>query len=110
MEAPKRRGLCCMAGRMAGDVLDEKEIRDYIVGDGVASGGRFVELLRSAQEAGELPKEFEPAAVAQIIGPSIQSVARAAFLFYHPPRIERAVEIVLASISLLTPPPRPHQP
>jgi len=57
MDDPKRPGLCLMAGSISRDVLDEKEIREYIVGEGVASGGRFVELLRSAQEAGELPKQ-----------------------------------------------------
>ena len=100
MDDPKRPGLCLMAGSMSRDVLDEKEIRDYIVGEGVASGARFVELLRSAQEAGELPKEFEPAVVAQIIGAYIQGMSRAALISYDRPRIERQVEVLLTGLGL----------
>jgi TetR/AcrR family transcriptional repressor of nem operon len=100
MDDPKRPGLCLMAGSMSRDVLDEKEIRDYIVGEGVASGSRFVELLRSAQEAGELPKEFEPAVVAQIIGAYIQGMSRAALISYDRPRIERQVEVLLTGLGL----------
>src|SRR5258708_9862802 len=102
MDDPKRPGLCLMAGSMSRDVLDEKEIRDYIVGEGVASGGRFVELLRSTQEAGELPKEFEPAVVAQIIGASIQGMSRAALISYDRPRIERQIALPLFEIGLCT--------
>ena len=100
MDDPKRPGLCLMAGSISRDVLDEKEIREYIVGEGVASEGRFVELLRSAQEAGELPKEFEPAVVAQIIGAYIQGMSRAALISYDRPRIERQVEVLLTGLGL----------
>ncbi len=89
-----------MAGSISRDVLDEKEIREYIVGEGVASGGRFVELLRSAQEAGELPKQFKPAVVAQIIGTYIQGMSRAALISYDRQRIERQVEVLLTGLGL----------
>ena len=100
MDDPKRPGLCLMAGSMSRDVLDEKEIRDYIVREGVASGARFVELLRSAQEAGELPKQFKPAVVAQIIGTYIQGMSRAALISYDRQRIERQVEVLLTGLGL----------
>jgi len=100
MDDPKRPGLCLMAGSISRDVLDEKEIREYIVGEGMASGGRFVELLRSAQEAGELPKQFKPAVVAQIIGTYIQGMSRAALISYDRQRIERQVEVLLTGLGL----------
>ena len=100
MDDPKRPGLCLMAGSISRDVLDEKEIREYIVGEGMASGGRFVELLRSAQEAGELPKQFKPAIVAQIIGTYIQGMSRAALISYDRQRIERQVEVLLTGLGL----------
>jgi len=100
MDDPKRPGLCLMAGSISRDVLDEKEIREYIVGEGVASGGRFVELLRSAQDAGELPKQFKPAVVAQIIGTYIQGMSRAALISYDRQRIERQVEVLLTGLGL----------
>src|SRR5258708_32071433 len=61
MDDPKRPGLCLMAGSMSRDVLAVKEIRGYIVGEGGASRGRFVELMGSAQQAGPLPKEVHSA-------------------------------------------------
>ncbi len=100
MHDPKRPGLCLLAGSMSRDVLDEKEIRQYIVGEGVASGGRFVALLRSAQEAGELPKELEPAVVVQIIRTYIQGMSRAALISYDRPRIEREVEVLLTGLGI----------
>src|SRR5260370_10701580 len=109
MDGPKRPGLCLMAGSMSRDVLVEKEIRDYIVGEGVASGGRFVELLRSAQEAGKLPKEFEPAVVAQIIGAYIQGMSRAALISYDRPRIERQVPVFFEGFGLCKRPLPPPQ-
>src|SRR5215471_3814182 len=100
MDDPKRPGLCLMAASISRAVLDEKEIREYIVGEGAASGGRFVELLRSAQEAGELPKEFEPAVVAQIVGTYIQGMSRAALISYDRQSIERQVEVLLTGLGL----------
>jgi TetR/AcrR family transcriptional repressor of nem operon len=100
MDDPKRPGLCLMAGSMSRDVLDEKEIRQYIVGESVAFGGRFVELLRSAREAGELPKEFEPAVAAQIIGTYIQGMSRAALISYDRQKVEQQIEVLLTGLGL----------
>jgi TetR/AcrR family transcriptional repressor of nem operon len=98
MDDPERSGLCLMAGSMSRDVLDEKEIRQYVVGEIGAFRGRFIELLRSAQQAGELPKEFDPVVVAQIIGTYIQGMFRAALISYDRQRIEQQVEILLRGL------------
>jgi TetR/AcrR family transcriptional regulator, transcriptional repressor for nem operon len=100
MDDPKRPGLCLMACSLSRDVLDEKDLREYIVGEGAASGGRFIELLKSAQESGELPRELDPAAVAQIILTYIQGMSRAALISYDRQRIERQVEVLLKGLGL----------
>ena len=100
MDDPKRPGLCLLAGSMSRDVLDEKELREYIMGERAAFGGRFVGLLKSAQEAGEFPEEFEPAVVAQIIANYIQGMSRAALISYDRQRIEREVEVLLKGLGL----------
>jgi TetR/AcrR family transcriptional repressor of nem operon len=85
---------------MSRDVLDEKELREYLMGERAASGGRLVGLLKSAQEAGEFPKEFEPAVVAQIIATYIPGISRAALISYDRQRIERQVEVLLKGLGL----------
>lgn len=100
MDDPKRPGLCLMAGSLSRDVLDEKDLREYIVGESAASGGRFIGLLKSAQESGELPKELDPTAVVQIILTYIHGMSRAAQISYDRQRIERQVEVLLKGLGL----------
>jgi TetR/AcrR family transcriptional regulator, transcriptional repressor for nem operon len=100
MDDPKRPGLCLMAGSLSRDVLDEKDLREYIVGESAASGDRFIGLLKSAQESGELSKELDPTAVAQIILTYIQGMSRAAQISYDRQRIERQVEVLLKGLGL----------
>lgn len=100
MDDPKRPGLCLMAGSLSRDVLDEKDLREYIVGESGASGGRFIGLLKSAQESGELPKELDPTAVVQIILTYIHGMSRAAQISYDRQRIERQVEVLLKGLGL----------
>lgn len=100
MDDPKRPGLCLMAGSLSRDVLDEKDLREYILGESAASGGRFIGLLKSAQESGELPKELDPTAVAQIILTYIHGMSRAAQISYDRQRIERQVEVLLKGLGL----------
>jgi len=100
MDDPKRPGLCLMAGSLSRDVLDEKDLREYIVGESAASGGSFIGLLKSAQESGELPKGLDPTAVVQIILTYIQGMSRAAQISYDRQRIERQVEVLLKGLGL----------
>jgi TetR/AcrR family transcriptional repressor of nem operon len=100
MDDPKRPGLCLLAGSLSRDVLDEKDLREYIVGESAESGGRFIGLLKSAQESGELPKELDPTAVVQIILTYIQGMSRAAQISYDRQRIERQVEVLLKGLGL----------
>jgi TetR/AcrR family transcriptional repressor of nem operon len=100
MDDPRRPGLCLMAGSLSRDVLDEKDLREYIVGESAASGGSFIGLLKSAQESGELPKELDPTAVVQIILTYIQGMSRAAQISYDRQRIERQVEVLLKGLGL----------
>jgi TetR/AcrR family transcriptional repressor of nem operon len=100
MDDPKRPGLCLLAGSISRDVLDEKDLREYIVGEGAAFGGRFTGLLKSAQESGELPRELDPAAVVQIILTYIQGMSRAALISYDRQRIEQQVEVLLKGLGL----------
>lgn len=100
MDDPKRPGLCLLAGSLSRDVLDEKDLREYIVGESAASGGRFIGLLKSAQESGELPKELDPTAVVQIILTYIHGMSRAAQISYDRQRIERQVEVLLKGLGL----------
>ena len=56
--------------------------------------------LKSAKEAGELPPEFEPEVVAQIIGTYLQGLYRTALLWYDRPRLERQIDEFLTCLGL----------
>lgn len=100
MDDPKRPGLCMMAGSISRDVLDEEDLREYIVGESATSGERLTEFFKSAQESGELPKELDPAAVAQIIQTYVQGMSRATLISYDRQRIEQQVEVLLKGLGL----------
>src|SRR5258705_4676357 len=57
MDDPKRPGLCLMAGKIFPAVRDEKKNRECILGEGGASGGPLVGLLRSPRERRRPPQE-----------------------------------------------------
>ena len=100
MDDSKRQGMCLMASSISRDVLDEEDLREYIVSEGAAFVGRFIGLLKSAQESGELPTELDPAVVVQIILTYIQGMSRAALISYDRQRFEHQTEVLLTGLGL----------
>lgn len=100
MDDSNSQGMCLLASSISRDVLDEKNLREYIVSEGAAFGGRFIGLLKSAQESGELPRELDPAAVVQIILTYIQGMSRAALISYDRQRFDHQTEVLLTGLGL----------
>jgi len=100
MDDPKTGRACLMANSMCREVLEETELRQYLVSEMAGFWGRFVELLKTSQEAGDLPRHLEPAVVAQIIGTYLQGLRRVALVSYDRNRFERQTDVFLTELGL----------
>ena len=100
LDDPRTPRVCLIARSVSSDVLAEDDLRESIQSDMTALFGAFSERLNSAKDTGELPPEFEPEVVAQILGTYFQGLFRTALLCYDRPQLERQVNLFLTSIGL----------
>lgn len=100
LDDPRTPRVCLIARSVSSDVLAEGDLRKFVQSDMAAFFGAFSERLQSAKDTGELPPEFEPEVVAQIIGTYLQGLFRTALLCYDRPQLERQVDLFLTSIGL----------
>jgi len=73
MDDPKRPGLCLMAGSMSRDVLDEKELREYLMGERAASGGRLVGFSNPPRKPASSPRNSSQ----RLLRKSLRLISRA---------------------------------
>jgi TetR/AcrR family transcriptional regulator, transcriptional repressor for nem operon len=100
LDDPRTPRVCLIARSVSSDVLAEGDLRKSVQSDMAALFGAFSERLKSAKDTGELPPEFQPEVVAQIIGTYFQGLFRTALLCYDRPQLERQVDLFLTSIGL----------
>jgi TetR/AcrR family transcriptional repressor of nem operon len=82
------------------DVLAERDLQRLVQTDMAAFVGAFSNRLRSAEDTGELPSEFDAESVAQIIATYLQGLFRMALLSYDRSQLERQVDMFLTSLGL----------
>jgi TetR/AcrR family transcriptional repressor of nem operon len=97
---PRIPRVCLIARSVSSDVLGESDLGKLVQSDMAALFGAFSKCLKSAKDTGELPPEFEPEVVAQIIGTYFQGLFRTALLCHDRPQLERQVDVFLTSIGL----------
>jgi hypothetical protein len=100
LDDPRTTRVCLIARSVSSDVLGEGDLGKLVQSDMAALFGAFSERLNSAKDTGELPPEFEPEVVAQIIGTYLQGLFRTALLCYDRLQLERQVDLFLISIGL----------
>jgi TetR/AcrR family transcriptional regulator, transcriptional repressor for nem operon len=100
LDDPRAPRVCLLARSVSSDVLAEVDLRRTVQTDMAALVGAFSERLRSAKDTGELPPEFEPEVVAQIISTYLQGLFRTALLSYDRPQLERQVDLFLTGLGL----------
>jgi TetR/AcrR family transcriptional repressor of nem operon len=100
LDDPRTPRVCLIARSVSSDVLSESDLGKLVQSDMAGLLGAFSERLKSAKDTGELPPEFEPEVVAQIIGTYFQGLFRTALLCHDRPQLERQVDLFLASIGL----------
>jgi len=100
LDDPKSPRLCLVASSVSSDVLEISELRRFISSQIAGFEDSFVEWLKSAQAAGELPKQFEPNVVVQIIGIYIHGLFRTALIAYDRKQFERQIDVFLTGLGL----------
>jgi TetR/AcrR family transcriptional regulator, transcriptional repressor for nem operon len=100
LDDPPTPRVCLIARSVCSDVLSENDLGKLVQSDMAALFGAFSERLKSAKDTGELPPEFEPEVVAQIIGTYFQGLFRTALLCNDRTQLERQVDLFLTSIGL----------
>jgi len=100
LDDPRTPRVCLIARSVSSDVLSESDLGKLVQSDMADLFGAFSERLKSAKDTGELPPEFEPEVVAQIIGTYFQGLFRTALLCHDRPQLERQVDLFLTSIGL----------
>lgn len=97
-ETPSR--LCMLAAMMSEDVLADDDLREFAE-HGIASFTRqLVKKLKSAKDAGVLPPQFDPKAVAPVLVTYLQGMWRMALIAYDRPRFERQIDAFLKALGL----------
>lgn len=100
LDDPRTPRVCLVAGSVSSDVLAERDLRKFIQTDVAAFIGTFSGRLQSAKNAGELPPQFEPEVVAQIIATYLQGLYRTALLSYDRSKLERQIDQFLTGLGL----------
>jgi TetR/AcrR family transcriptional repressor of nem operon len=100
LDDPRTPRVCLIARSVSSDVLSESDLGKLVQSDMASLFGAFSECLKSAKNTGELPPEFEPEVVAQIIGTYFQGLFRTALLCHDRHQLERQVDLFLTSVGL----------
>ena len=100
LDDPKTPNLCLMAGSISTDVLQERELRAYVLSEIGAFLTLLTERIRAGKAAGELKADLEPEIVVQIIGTFLQGLLRTTLIFYDRKQVERQIDVLLTSLGL----------
>jgi len=100
LDDPQTARSCLMARSVSSEVLAEKDLKKIVHATMTAFEDAFAQRLSSAKDSGELPPEFEPEVVAQLISTYVQGLFRSVLLSYDRPQLERQVDQFLTSLGL----------
>jgi TetR/AcrR family transcriptional repressor of nem operon len=100
LDDPKTPRICLMAGSLSSDVLAERELNRYVVDEMNAFSARFVERLRTAKRAGELPGGVDVDLAAQVVVTYLQGLFRVLRVLQNRAQVERQIESLLAGLGL----------
>src|SRR5882672_101019 len=100
LDDSKTPNLCLMAGSISTDVLQERELRAYVLSEIGAFLTLLTERIRAGKASGELKADLEPEIVVQIIGAFLQGLLRTALISYDRKQVERQIDVLLTSLGL----------
>jgi TetR/AcrR family transcriptional repressor of nem operon len=100
LDDPKTPRVCLLAGSLSGDVLAERQLKHYVVKEMTAFSDCFIQRLKTAMEAGELPDDFDVEVAAQVIVTYLQGLFRIIRVLQNRAQVERQIEALLNGLGL----------
>lgn len=91
---------CLMTNSLSYDVLENADLRQYILEEIKRFSGYLESKLSKAAKSGELPKTFDPATVSQIIITYIQGLFKISMISTDMKRLEKQTSKFLESLDL----------
>ncbi len=100
LDDPKTPRVCLMAGSLSGDVLAERDLERYVLGEMKMFQDAFVARLEQAKASGELPARFPVKATAQVLVTYLQGLFRVIRVLNTRHEVEAQLESLLRGLGL----------
>ena len=100
LDDPKMPAVCLLSRSLSSEVLAERELNQYVVGEMKTFSRCFVNRLESAKKTRELPKDFDVEVAAQVIFTFLQGLFRVIRVLQSRAQVERQIEALLGGLGL----------
>lgn len=100
LDDPKTPRVCLMAGSLSADVLAERDLERYIVGEMEVFQEAFAAQLKRGVASGELPKGYPVKATAQLLITYLQGLFRVIRVLNSRRDVEAQLESLLQGLRL----------
>ena len=100
LDNPKMPRVCLLAGSLSNDVLVERDLERYVVGEMQTFVGVFIERLEADKKAGGLPKDFQVEVAAQVLLTYLQGLFRVIRVLVDRGQTERQIAALLQGLGL----------
>lgn len=100
LDDPKTPRVCLMAGSLASDVLDARDLGRYVVDQMQIFTRCFIERLEAAKAAGELPQDFNSDVAAQVLVTYLQGLFRVIRVLHDRKQVEKQLDSLLEGLGL----------
>lgn len=92
--------VCLMARSLSSEVLAERDLRRYVIGELSRFERGLIDRLEAAKASGELPKKYPVEATAQLLVTYLQGLFRVVRVLHSRREIEAQLEILLGGAGL----------
>jgi TetR/AcrR family transcriptional repressor of nem operon len=104
LDDPKTPRVCLMAGSLSTDVLADRDLERYVVGEMKTFQDAFVARLERARASRELPARYPVTATAQLLVTYLQGLFRVIRVLNSRRDVEEQLQSLLRGLGLSTPP------
>ena len=100
LDDPRTPRICLFEKSLSSEVLAERDLKRYVVDGMAAFSDCFRQRLESARESGELPANFDPEVVAQVLVAYLQGLYQVIRVLQDRTQVERQIETLLRGLGL----------